>query len=89
MTVDRVEDVALAVNEAYRGVVASVTEHEEIECGLRARDGSIDVKVAVVSPTTATSIELDALGSTILSGVTDGYELIADSGIAFSLSNRD
>lgn len=89
MTVDRVEDVALAVNEAFRGVVTSVADDDRIECGLEARDGSIDVEVVVSSPSAATSVELDALGSTILSGVTDRYELSEHSGITFLVSNRD
>lgn len=89
LTVDRVEDVALAANEAFRSVATGVGPDGSIVCRFQPGAGSIDVSVEPAGDTDADGpVDVDHLSAMILSAVTDSYESTSSPGISFTLANR-
>lgn len=89
LTVDRVEDVALAANEAFRSVAAGVGPEGSIVCRFQPGAGSIEVSVEPADDVHLDGpIQVDRLGDMILSGVTDAYESTPGPGISFTLANK-
>lgn len=86
LTVNRVEDTALAVNEAFRSMLAAVPPDSPVACVLEADPGTVRVTIESVG---AERVTLDSLGRAILIALTDDLEVRDGAGIDFKMSNRD
>ena len=82
---NRLEDTALSVNEAFRSVLATVPPDSLVCCVMEADPGAVRVSIAYAG---VDLVELDSLGSTILSELTNDLEFGNDAGIDFTVSNR-
>ena len=89
LTVDRVEDTGLAMNEAFRTVVDHAPADTDISCVFESGGGQVQVAIGTQLDGDAV-LALDSLGEMILSGITDELELPADAdGLRFVVANRE